>query len=387
MVSLSLKTLDGGTKTIDAEDLESLRGGVRGTVCLPGEAGYDAARAIWNAMIDRRPGLVVCCAGAADVMRAVRFARANGLLVAVRGGGHNIAGNAICDGGLMIDLSPMRSVRVDPTARKAWVGPGATLGDLDKETQAFGLAVPTGINSTTGVAGLTLGGGFGWITRKFGLTIDTLLSADVVTADGELVRASEKANSDLFWALRGGGGNFGIVTGFEFQLHPVGPQVLAGLIVHPFADAPDLLRAYRRIVADAPDELTCWVVMRKAPPLPFLNEEWHGREVLVFALLLRRRPGKRRKGRCSAARARQADRRRRGSAAVYRLAVGLRPAADARGAQLLEEPRLCRAERSGYRGDLRVCRPPTWTGVRDLHRPDRWCDEPSRRGRDGVPPA
>ena len=284
MVSLSLKTLDGGTKTIDAEDLESLRGGVRGTVCLPGEAGYDAASAIWNAMIDRRPGLVVCCAGAADVMRAVRFARANGLLVAVRGGGHNIAGNAICDGGLMIDLSPMRSIRVDPTARKAWVGPGATLGDLDKETQAFGLAVPTGINSTTGVAGLTLGGGFGWITRKFGLTIDTLLSADVVTADGELVRASEKANSDLFWALRGGGGNFGIVTCFEFQLHPVGPQVLAGLIVHPFADAPDLLRAYRRIVADAPDELTCWVVMRKAPPLPFLNEEWHGREVLVFAL-------------------------------------------------------------------------------------------------------
>jgi FAD/FMN-containing dehydrogenase len=190
MVGLSLKTLDGGTKTINAKDLESLRGEMRGAVCLPGEAGYDEARAIWNAMIDRRPGLVVCCAGAADVMRAVRFAGANGLLIAVRGGGHNIAGNAVCEGGLMIDLSPMRSVRVDPTACKAWVGPGATLGDLDKETQAFDLAVPTGINSTTGVAGLTLGGGFGWITRKFGLTIDTLLSADVVTADGELVRAS-----------------------------------------------------------------------------------------------------------------------------------------------------------------------------------------------------
>ena len=271
-------------KTINAKDLESLRGEVRGAVCLPGEAGYDEARAIWNAMIDRRPGLVVRCAGAADVMHAVRFARANGLLVAVRGGGHNIAGNAVCDGGLMIDLSPMRSVRVDPKARKAWVAPGATLGDLDKETQAFGLAVPTGINSTTGVAGLTLGGGFGWITRKFGLTIDSLLSADVVTAEGGLVQASEKENSDLFWALRGGGGNFGIVTCFEFQLHPVGPQVLAGLIVHPLADAPGLLRAYRGIVADTPDELTCWAVMRQAPPLPFLPEEWHGREVLVFAL-------------------------------------------------------------------------------------------------------
>jgi FAD/FMN-containing dehydrogenase len=292
MVGLSLKTLDGGTKTINAKDLESLRGEMRGAVCLPGEAGYDEARAIWNAMIDRRPGLVLRCAGAADVMRAVRFAGANGLLIAVRGGGHNIAGNAVCEGGLMIDLSPMRSVRVDPTARKTWVEPGATLGDLDKETQAFGLAVPTGINSTTGVAGLTLGGGFGWITRKFGLTIDNLLSTDVVTADGELVRASEKANSDLFWALRGGGGNFGIVTCFEFQLHPVGPQVLAGLIVHPFADAPDLLRAYRRIVADAPDELTCWVVMRKAPPLPFLPEEWHGREVLVFALCYAGNAGK-----------------------------------------------------------------------------------------------
>jgi FAD/FMN-containing dehydrogenase len=183
----------------------------------------------------------------------------------------------------MLDLSRMRSVRVDPERRRAWVEPGATLGDVDKETQAFGLAVPTGINSTTGIAGLTLGGGFGWITRKFGMTIDNLCGVDVVTADGRPRHAGAEENPDLFWALRGGGGNFGVVTSFEFRLHPVGPQVLSGLIVHPFDDAPGLLGTYRRIAASAPDELTCWVVMRKAPPLPFIPEAWHGREVLVFA--------------------------------------------------------------------------------------------------------
>ena len=213
-----------------------------------------------------------------------RFARDNNLLVAVRGGGHNIAGNAVCDGGLMIDLSPMKSVRVDAAAQRAWVEPGATLADVDKETQAFGLALPTGINSTTGIAGLTLGGGFGWITRKFGLTIDNLLSADVVTADGELVRASPTENPDLFWALRGGGGNFGVVTAFEFRLHELGPQVLSGLVVHPFDDAQKVLRQYRQALETAPDELTCWVVMRQAPPLPFLPAEWHGKEVLVLAM-------------------------------------------------------------------------------------------------------
>lgn len=284
MANLSLKTVNGGTALVDAAALDALKGSLRGKLLDQDTAGYDEARTIWNATIDRRPGLIARCAGAADVVQAVRFARDNGLLLAVRGGGHNIAGNAVCDGGLMIDLSPMKSVRVDPAARKAWVEPGATLADLDKETQAFGLAVPTGINSTTGVAGLTLGGGFGWITRKFGLTIDNLLSADVVTADAKLLRANAKENSDLFWALRGGGGNFGVVTAFEFQLHPVGPQVLAGLVVHPFDDAAKLLKEYRRVVETAPDELTCWVVMRKAPPLPFLPTEWHGREVLVFAM-------------------------------------------------------------------------------------------------------
>jgi FAD/FMN-containing dehydrogenase len=166
----------------------------------------------------------------------------------------------------------------------AWVGPGATLGDIDRETQAFGLALPSGINSTTGIAGLTLGGGFGWLTRKFGLTIDNLVSVDIVTADGRLQKASAKENPDLFWAIRGGGGNFGIVTSFEFQLHQVGPEVLSGLVVHPFDRAGELLRSYRDAVADAPDELTCWVVMRRAPPLPFLPVEWHGREVLIFAM-------------------------------------------------------------------------------------------------------
>jgi len=284
MPDASVLTKSGKTRQLAAEVLDGFRGALRGSLCLTGDPGYDEARTIWNAMIDKRPGLVVRCAGTADVIAAVKLARDNDLLVAVRGGGHNIAGNAVCDGGLMIDLSPMQSVRVDPVSRRVRVEPGATLGDLDKEAQAFGLAVPTGINSTTGVAGLTLGGGFGWITRKFGMTIDNLVSADVVTAEGQLVRASDTENPELFWALRGGGGNFGVVTSFEFQLHPVGPEVLSGLIVHPLDAAPALLKEFRRIAAAAPDELTCWVVMRKAPPLPFLPEEWHGREVLVFAL-------------------------------------------------------------------------------------------------------
>ncbi len=264
-------------------DMEALRAGLRGPACLDGEDGYDEARTIWNAMIDRRPVVAVRCAGAADVMQAIRFANQRGLPISVRGGGHNIAGSAVADGGMMIDLSPMKAVRVDPAARRAWVGPGATLGDVDRETQAFGLAVPTGINSTTGIAGLTLGGGFGWLTRPLGMTADNLVAADVVTAKGELVHASAEENADLFWALRGGGGNFGVVTSFEFRLSSVGPEVFSGLVVHPFEKARELLRGYREVVAGAPDELTVWSVMRKAPPLPFIPENWHGREVLVFA--------------------------------------------------------------------------------------------------------
>jgi FAD/FMN-containing dehydrogenase len=284
MTEVQFRGLKGETIALSTDTLTALRPQLRGSLCLQDEAGYDEARTIWNAMIDRRPGAVVRCGGASDVMRAVRLARDNGLLVAVRGGGHNIAGSAVCEGGLLIDLSPMRSVRVDPNKRIARVEPGVTLGEFDKEAQAFGLATPLGINSTTGVAGLTLGGGFGWLSRKFGFTVDNLISADVVTADGALVQASAVENPDLFWAIRGGGGNFGVVTSFEFKLHPVGPNVASGLIVHPFARARELLAGYRDVAAAAPDELTVWVVLRKAPPLPFLPVEVHGKEILVFAV-------------------------------------------------------------------------------------------------------
>jgi len=284
MAEITVKTIAGGSASLPSGALDDLRAGLRGDLRLPGEVGYDEARTLWNAMIDRRPAAVVRAAGASDVIRTVRLAAQHGLLLSMRGGGHNIAGSAVCDGGLMLDLSRMRSVRVDPRARTARVEPGATLADLDRETQAFGLATPVGINSTTGVAGLTLGGGFGWLSRKHGLTVDNLLSADVVTAAGDLVCASETDHPDLFWAIRGGGGNFGVVTSFELRLHPVGPQVMAGLIVHPFSAAKEVLGEYRRLVAKAPDELCCWVVMRKAPPLPFLPLEVHGTEVLVLAL-------------------------------------------------------------------------------------------------------
>jgi FAD/FMN-containing dehydrogenase len=235
-------------------------------------------------MIDRRPALIARCTGAADVMLAVDFAREHGLLLAVRGGGHNIAGNAVCDGGMMIDLSRMNLVRVDPQTRTAHVGAGATLGELDHETQAFGLATPTGINSTTGVAGLTLGGGFGWLSRKYGMTVDALTAADVVTANGKLLRASERENPDLFWAIRGGGGNFGIVTRFEFRLYPVGPNVLAGLVVYPIDQARSALMQYRDFAKTLPDESAAWIVLRRAPPLPFLPDSVHGKEVVIFAL-------------------------------------------------------------------------------------------------------
>ncbi|MEN3145772.1 FAD-binding oxidoreductase [Neorhizobium sp. IRAMC:178] len=284
MNDAKLMTLQTGQTTLSGAAIEALAIQERGRVLAPDDPGYDEARTIWNAMTDRRPALIVQCFGCADVIHAVELARDNNLLVAVKGGGHNIAGHAVCDGGLMIDLSPMNHVRVDLAAGCVRVGPGATLADIDKETSAFGMVVPTGINSTTGVGGLTLGGGFGWLTRKYGLTLDCLMSCDVVTADGRLLRASETENSDLFWALRGGGGNFGIVTSFEFKLNPLGRQIMAGLVVHPFADARHVLAEYRKALEAAPDELTCWAVMRKAPPLPFLPAEWHGKEILALAM-------------------------------------------------------------------------------------------------------
>lgn len=269
---------------LQAKDVEEFRPTVRGQVLLPTDAGYDEARTIWNATIDRRPAVIVRCAGTADVMRSLSFARKLKLDIAVRGGGHNIAGNAVCDGGLMIDLSPMKSVRVNPDTRRAYVEPGATLADFDHEAQAFGLATPLGINSTTGVAGLTLGGGFGWLTRKYGMSVDNLVSAEVVTANGKRVRASADENPDLFWGIRGGGGNLGVVTLFEFKLHQVGPEVLCGLIVFPFDQAKGLLTKYREFAEKMPDDLNVWVVLRKAPPLPFLPENVHGKEIVAFAV-------------------------------------------------------------------------------------------------------
>jgi FAD/FMN-containing dehydrogenase len=270
---------------INKDTIQALKGNMRGPVIAPGDPEYDQARRIWNAMVDKHPGAIAHCSGVADVMHAVRVATHEGLAVSVRSGGHNIAGSALCDDGLTIDLSGMKSVRIDPDARLAYVEPGATLGDFDHEAQAFGLATSLGINSTTGVAGLTLGGGFGWLTRKHGLTVDNLVAAEMVTADGQRVRASAEENADLFWAIRGGGGNFGIVTQFVFRLHPVGPEVLSGLIVYPFEQAKSVLTQYKEYVETIPDDLCVWVVLRKAPPLPFLPDEVHGREVVVFAFM------------------------------------------------------------------------------------------------------
>lgn len=276
--------------TVSTGGLDEFRAALRGKLIQPSDPEYDASRAIWNAMIDRRPAMIVRCAGAADVLAAVNFARDKRIALAIRGGGHNIAGSALCDDGLVIDLSGMRAVQIDPRRRRAYVEGGATLHDFDHEAQSFGLATPLGINSTTGVAGLTLGGGFGWLSRSFGLTVDNLLSAEVVTADGRRLHASEKDEPDLFWALRGGGGNFGVVTNFEFALHPVGPEVTAGLMVFPHAQAQKVMRQYRDFIGSMGDELSVWAVLRKAPPLPFLPAAMHGSDVVVLAVFSPQKP-------------------------------------------------------------------------------------------------
>jgi FAD/FMN-containing dehydrogenase len=271
-------------KDTSKEATRNLRSKVKGQIVLPSDQDYDEVRKIWNAMIDRRPALIVRCAETSDVPHAISFARENGLEISVRGAGHNIAGNALCDGGVMVDFSMMRNVRVDAETKRAYVDPGATLADFDSAAQSHGLATPLGINSTTGIAGLTLGGGFGWLTRKYGLTIDSLISVDAVTADGQKIRASENEHADLFWAIRGGGGNFAVVTQFEFNLHSVGPEILAGLIVFPFDQAKQVLTRYREFVDSAPEDLNVWAVMRKAPPLPFLPAHAHGKTAVVLAI-------------------------------------------------------------------------------------------------------
>jgi FAD/FMN-containing dehydrogenase/DNA-binding HxlR family transcriptional regulator len=259
--------------------------GFEGWVLTPGDVGYDQARAVWNGAIDRRPAFIAGCTGPADVAAALLFARERDLPVAVRGGGHSVAGNSVCDDGVVVDLSPMKAIYVDPAARTVRAGAGLRWGEFDAATQAFGLATTGGQMSETGIAGLTLGGGLGWLMRRHGLSVDNLLSADVVLADGRTVTAAEHEHADLFWALRGGGGSFGIVTSFTYRLHVVGPEVLAGLVIWALEDAPEVLRFYREFADGAPRDVNTIVALRKAPPLPFLPVELHERPVCVVALL------------------------------------------------------------------------------------------------------
>jgi FAD/FMN-containing dehydrogenase len=256
--------------------------GFRGELLRPGDAGYGQARRLWNGAIDKRPALIARCTGAADVRAGIEHARASGLPLAIRGGGHNVAGTASCDGGLVLDLSSMKNVRFDPADRSAWAQPGLLWGEFDQATQSLGLATTGGIVTHTGVAGLTLGGGIGWLMRKHGLTCDNLLAVELVTADGRRLRADGREHPELFWGVRGGGGNFGVVTAFQFRLHQVGPQVLAGPVLYPAEQAGQVLRGYRDWAADAPDEVNTVVNLRLAPPLPILPERLHGVPVVTI---------------------------------------------------------------------------------------------------------
>jgi FAD/FMN-containing dehydrogenase len=282
--SIVYRTLDGSEAQLPRGVLSRFVGALGGHVTTGGEA-YERARTTWNAMVEHRPAVIAHCSSTEDVTEAIAFARAHTMLLSVRGGGHHVAGNAVADGGLEIDLSPMRGVRVDAAKRRAFVGGGALLGDVDAATQAHGLGVPLGINSTTGFGGLCLGGGFGWLTRKLGLTIDNLVSASLVTAEGDALTVSAANEPDLFWAIRGGGGNFGVVTSFELALHPVGPLVHSAIVAYPASDARDILMKWRELTANAPEELTVWALLRKAPPLPFLPAEVHGTDVVVLVAL------------------------------------------------------------------------------------------------------
>jgi FAD/FMN-containing dehydrogenase len=283
LATQQITTRNGEQIALDEAEIQALAATVRGQLLRPADPDYEAARRVWNGMIDKRPGLIVRCLGTADVAAAVRFARAHDLLVAVRGCGHNVAGNAVCDGGLVIDLSLMKGVQVDPAKRVARAQPGANWGDLDRETQLFGLVTPGGEVSTTGIAGYTLGGGLGALHRKWGLACDNLLSVEIVTADGAVRRASVAEHPDLFWAVRGGGGNFGVVTWFEYQLHPLGPEVFSAAAIYPLADAPAILRAWRAYAQHAPDEVTSEALLWSMPPFPDLPAELHGAPIVVLA--------------------------------------------------------------------------------------------------------
>lgn len=276
-----MRTLVGGTIDLPAAAVDALGARLRGELITPQSPGYDEARSLWNAMIDRRPALIARCTGTADVVEAVRFAREHELLNSVKSGGHNIAGQAVCEDGLVIDLSQMRGVWVDSASRTAHAQAGCTLGCVDRETQLHGLAAVLGFVSTTGAAGVTVGGGFGYLTRKHGWTCDNLRSVDVVTADGVLRKASRTENADLFWALCGGGGNFGVVTSFEYELHPVGPEIVSGAIAWRGEAAPEVLEFIRSFATSAPPELTCVLGLRLAPPAPWLPKEMHGKPIAL----------------------------------------------------------------------------------------------------------
>lgn len=282
MATIRVTTLDGGWSELQPEAVAALRAALRGPVLAEGDPGYEDSRTVWNAMIDRRPALVVRAVGTADVIACVNFARERGLLLTIKGGGHNIAGLAVRDGALLLDLSAMRGVWVDEKARVAHAQGGCLLGDVDRETQLHGLAAVLGFVSATGVAGLTLGGGFGYLTRRHGWTTDNVRSMRLVTADGGLVRASESENPDLFWGLRGGGGNFGVVTDIEYALHPVGPEIVGGAIAWPAERAPEVLELFRATAAQAPPELALVAAMRIAPPAPWIAREMHGKPIVAL---------------------------------------------------------------------------------------------------------
>jgi FAD/FMN-containing dehydrogenase len=274
-----MATVEMDSQQALANDLKTR---VRGPVLRAGDAGYDEARSVWNAMIDRRPAVIVRCLGVADVVASVEAARQHGVPLSIKGGGHNIAGLAVSDGALLLDMSLMRGVWVDPAGRRALAQAGCLLGDVDREAQLHGLAPVLGFVSNTGCAGLTLGGGFGYLSRRFGWTSDNLTAVDLVTADGRLVRASERENADLFWGLRGGGGNFGVATSFEYALHPIGPDVIAGAIAWRGEEADRVLEMYRTLAAEAPRELTCVAGLRLAPPAPWIRKEVHGKPIVAL---------------------------------------------------------------------------------------------------------
>ncbi|MFW5935570.1 MAG: FAD-binding oxidoreductase [Halolamina sp.] len=284
MSRTTIATREGGTTTLSGETLEAFRQRVRGPVIFPTDAGFEEATRLWNGMVEKTPALVVQPTGTADVVAAVAFARERDLALSAKGGGHNIAGTALVDGGLTVDLSRLRGDVVDPDARTVTAQAGCLLGDVDRETQLHGLATPLGFVSETGLAGLTLGGGFGYLTRRFGWTVDNLLEVEIVTADGRVRRASREENADLFWAVRGAGHNFGIVTSFSFRLHEVGPTVYGGLVAWPFERAEEVLETYRELTDDAPRELTVFLIVRRAPPAPFVPEEWHGERICATAV-------------------------------------------------------------------------------------------------------